>query len=84
MQSTATLVDVQVLEDGSIFVTLPDGYGKSYTDRQSLVEDVERRLQGATDSMIWLLINDWLVNNTPSGTCLLNTDDVNGNWVKRL
>jgi len=84
MQSIATLLDVQEQPDGSIYVSLPDGYGKSYVDRQALQDDVERRLQTATDSMIWLLLNDWLINGTASGQCQLDTDEPNGNWVKRL
>jgi len=84
MQSIATLLDVQEQPDGSIYVSLPDGYGKSYVDRQALQDDVERRLQAATDSMIWLLLNDWLVNGNASGQCQLDTNESNGNWVKRL
>lgn len=84
MQSIATLIDVQEQPDGSVFVSLPDGYGKSYVNRQALEDDVNRRLQAATESMIWLLLNDWLVNGTTSGQCQLDTSDVSGNWVKRL
>jgi hypothetical protein len=84
MQAESILVSVNVNNDDSIQVVLPDGYGMSYINRQALEDDVSQRLNNAVNSMIWLLINDWLVNDIPSGTCLLNTDDVNGNWVKRL
>lgn len=84
MQSIATLIDVQEQPDGSIFVVLPDGFGKSYIDRATLEADVNSRLQSATESMIWLLINQWLIDGTTSGQCVLDTDEPSGNWVKRL
>lgn len=84
MQSIATLVDVQEQPDGSIFVVLPDGFGKSYVDRETLEADVNSRLQSAVESMIWLLINQWLIDGTKSGQCILDTNEPSGNWVKRL
>jgi hypothetical protein len=83
MQAESILVSVVVNNDDSIQVFLPDGYGMSYINRQALEDDVSQRLSNAVNSMIWLQLNDYLVNGTTSGTCLLNTDEPNGNWVKK-
>jgi hypothetical protein len=83
MQAESVLVSVVVNNDDSIQVFLPDGYGMSYINRQALEDDVSQRLSNAVNSMIWLQLNDYLVNGTMSSTCLLNTDEPNGNWVKK-
>jgi hypothetical protein len=84
MQAESILVSVVVNNDDSIQVSLPDGYGMSYLNRQALEYDVNQRLSSAVNSMIWLQLNDYLVNGNTSGRCLLDTDEPNGNWVTKL
>jgi hypothetical protein len=83
MQVTAELVSVTTNDDDSIQVTLPNGYGISYINRAALEFDVNQRLDNAVSSMIWLLLNDYLVNGNSSGICFLDTNEPNGNWIKK-
>jgi hypothetical protein len=84
MQTVSTLISVVVNNDDSIQVSLPDGYGMSYINRQALEYEVGQRLNSAVNSMIWLQLNDYLVNGNTSGQCMLDTNEINGVWVRKL
>jgi hypothetical protein len=84
MTLTATLLNIEEKQDGTIIVTWPNGFGTVFANRDALQSNVDNRLVSAVDSLNWLLLNDYLVKGSTSGQCLLNTDDVNGNWVKKI